>query len=196
MMFIEIYLPAGRFDTGTRTRIVERVATGLVPSGGAPEVVLDGARAMTQVVVHEPVAWQVGDSSAPPFVVRLTLPASVKPAEASGYYIPRITGLLAEFADDPGLLHREPHAWVRIVGLDEGAIGALGRPLSSTDLTRMITAGYRNSGGPAQDGVDPVCGMRVDPATATLTHEHAGRTYAFCAPVCREVFLEELAAAG
>jgi Cu+-exporting ATPase len=36
---------------------------------------------------------------------------------------------------------------------------------------------------------DPVCGMKVDPAGARGgSHEHAGRTYWFCNPRCRERF--------
>ncbi|MCW3065479.1 MAG: hypothetical protein JWN32_2651 [Solirubrobacterales bacterium] len=37
---------------------------------------------------------------------------------------------------------------------------------------------------------DPVCGMRVDRAKA-LTHEHGGRTYAFCSEHCRHAFAAE-----
>jgi Cu+-exporting ATPase len=36
---------------------------------------------------------------------------------------------------------------------------------------------------------DPVCGMKVDPATARGgSHEHAGKVYSFCNPRCRERF--------
>ena len=36
---------------------------------------------------------------------------------------------------------------------------------------------------------DPVCGMKVDPATAKGgSHAHAGKTYWFCNPRCRERF--------
>ena len=36
---------------------------------------------------------------------------------------------------------------------------------------------------------DPVCGMKVDPATARGgSHEHGGRTSWFCNPRCRERF--------
>jgi Cu+-exporting ATPase len=36
---------------------------------------------------------------------------------------------------------------------------------------------------------DPVCGMRVDPQTARGgSHAHAGHTYCFCSPKCREKF--------
>jgi Cu+-exporting ATPase len=35
---------------------------------------------------------------------------------------------------------------------------------------------------------DPVCGMTVDPATATATAEHAGTTYYFCCAGCAQKF--------
>jgi Cu+-exporting ATPase len=39
---------------------------------------------------------------------------------------------------------------------------------------------------------DPVCGMKVDPATARVgSHEHAGKTYWFCNPRCRERFVAD-----
>jgi Cu+-exporting ATPase len=36
--------------------------------------------------------------------------------------------------------------------------------------------------------IDPVCGMTVDTEKAAATHEHAGKTYYFCCPHCREKF--------
>jgi Cu+-exporting ATPase len=36
--------------------------------------------------------------------------------------------------------------------------------------------------------IDPVCGMTVDPAHAAATSTHAGRTYYFCNPRCRQRF--------
>jgi YHS domain-containing protein len=35
---------------------------------------------------------------------------------------------------------------------------------------------------------DPVCGMDVDPKTATLKSEYQGKTYYFCAPGCKRDF--------
>ena len=35
---------------------------------------------------------------------------------------------------------------------------------------------------------DPVCGMNVNPATAKLVHEHAGKNYYFCSASCLEKF--------
>jgi cobaltochelatase CobN len=42
--------------------------------------------------------------------------------------------------------------------------------------------------------LDPVCMMDVDPATAKWRAEYGGRTYAFCAPSCRRLFLADPAA--
>ncbi|MBZ5657688.1 MAG: cadmium-translocating P-type ATPase [Acidobacteriia bacterium] len=36
--------------------------------------------------------------------------------------------------------------------------------------------------------VDPVCGMKVDRATAKFSHDHGGRNYYFCCGGCREKF--------
>jgi YHS domain-containing protein/uncharacterized membrane protein YraQ (UPF0718 family) len=49
---------------------------------------------------------------------------------------------------------------------------------------------------PGEDdgAVDPVCGMTVDPATAAARAEHAGRTYYFCNPGCRDRFVADPAA--
>jgi len=38
---------------------------------------------------------------------------------------------------------------------------------------------------------DPVCGMTVDPATATQKVEYAGATYYFCSAGCRETFVPD-----
>ena len=42
---------------------------------------------------------------------------------------------------------------------------------------------------PAAAARDPVCGMAVDPGTATHRAEHAGRSYFFCSARCREKFI-------
>ena len=39
--------------------------------------------------------------------------------------------------------------------------------------------------------IDPVCGMTVDPHTATLKAGHGGRTYYFCSPGCRAKFIAD-----
>jgi Cu+-exporting ATPase len=37
---------------------------------------------------------------------------------------------------------------------------------------------------------DPVCGMMIDEKTAAGQSEYQGRTYYFCAPVCKRTFDE------
>ncbi len=41
---------------------------------------------------------------------------------------------------------------------------------------------------PTNETIDPVCKMKVDPATAEWRYEHAGQTYYFCARICYEKF--------
>src|SRR5262245_28850375 len=48
------------------------------------------------------------------------------------------------------------------------------------------------STGSSRTALDPVCGMRVDPATARGgALVHAGTEYAFCSPHCRAAFEAE-----
>lgn len=39
--------------------------------------------------------------------------------------------------------------------------------------------------------VDPVCGMDVEPGKAAATGEYGGKTYYFCAQMCKEKFDED-----
>lgn len=39
--------------------------------------------------------------------------------------------------------------------------------------------------------MDPVCHMEVDPGSAMWSSEHKGRTYHFCARVCKALFDED-----
>ncbi|MDJ0270780.1 MAG: YHS domain-containing protein [Aigarchaeota archaeon] len=40
----------------------------------------------------------------------------------------------------------------------------------------------------AEKAIDPVCGMKVDPATAKYKLEHGGKVYYFCAEGCKRKF--------
>jgi len=52
----------------------------------------------------------------------------------------------------------------------------------------LVTLGRRDQ---FPTEVDPVCGMRVDPARAAGRHQYRGRTYYFCNPRCRERFVAD-----
>ncbi len=43
----------------------------------------------------------------------------------------------------------------------------------------------------ASSVTDPVCGMKVNPATAKFTHAHAGTTYCFCSAGCQTKFIAD-----
>lgn len=196
MMTIEVLTRPGTLTATQREELGRRLLTELMSEESAPESVLDSARALTNVLLHEPSTW-VTNGAEPRYLVRLTVPGSWHTKGFSEHMIPRITSLVASVEDDPERLLREPHCQVQIVGLKEHAVGTLGRVTTSTDITRLMTEGYRSSGERPEaapgTAIDPVCGMTVDLATATITLEHGDTLYAFCAPVCKKVFTEELA---
>jgi Cu+-exporting ATPase len=57
------------------------------------------------------------------------------------------------------------------------------------------TAGHsccsEKSNGDSDKAIDPVCGMTVDPATATHRATHAGEDYVFCSAGCRTKFIAD-----
>ncbi len=59
------------------------------------------------------------------------------------------------------------------------------------DRTHTQSAGHSelhgNTSAASKRVTDPVCGMKVDPATA-LSHQHAGMQHYFCSEHCREKF--------
>lgn len=194
MMTIEVLVRNGATTAAQRAALGHALLTGLITEDGAPDAVIGKARALTNVLVHEPDVWVTADD-APRYLVRLVVPGSWHSKDFGAYMIPRITEVIAATEPDPGRLYREPHCQVQIIGLKEHALGTLGRVTTATDVTRLITDDYRAAGDEraAAPGtaIDPVCGMTVDLATATITLERDGRLYAFCAPVCKKVFTEE-----
>ena len=68
---------------------------------------------------------------------------------------------------------------------------SIGRAKPETDPVcgMKVDPGRAGGGSHEQPETDPVCGMKVDPATARGgSHQHAGKTYWFCNPRCRERF--------
>jgi YHS domain-containing protein len=54
---------------------------------------------------------------------------------------------------------------------------------SMAGLVRLVRIGAARS-----YALDPVCGMTVDTARATLTSDYRGNTVYFCAPGCKRAF--------
>jgi cobaltochelatase CobN len=67
------------------------------------------------------------------------------------------------------------------------------RYLTPADAAPAMTFGAEPAGD-SLDGLDPVCLMDVDLATAKHTAEHDGRTIGFCASSCKALFLADPAA--
>ncbi|MCP2316610.1 YHS domain-containing protein [Nocardia amikacinitolerans] len=196
MMTIELFVSAGVLDVERKQALAERILHALTTEDSAPDAVLNKARELTHVLVREPEVWATGGPAAPRYLVRLTVPGawSNNPHFAE-HVVPMITEAIAATEPDPERLTREPHCVVQIVGLREHGLATLGRTLTTTEITKLMTDDYRSSGETrrAPDGfvIDPVCGMTVELATADFTLTHNGIDYAFCAPVCRKVFAEE-----
>lgn len=200
MMFIELFVPRGSLSPERRRRVAERLVTEVMSEESAPPAVIEASLALSHVVVHEPDTWMVGGRSlepteAPRYLVRVSVPNAWR-KEMSEHVISRVTRVLAEADDDPHRLYREPHAWVHVVGVPEGSMGAFGHVMGSTDIVKMVTRPFREAevstaDPPPGTAIDPICGMSVTLAEATITLAHDGTEYAFCSAACRRVFSEE-----
>ncbi|WP_435590445.1 ATPase [Nocardia sp. bgisy118] len=195
-MTIELFVTVGVLDAERKHALAERILYALTTEDDAPDTVLDKARELTHVLVREPDVWATGGPAAPRYLVRLTVPGSwSNNPRFADHVVPMITEAIAATEPDPERLTREPHCVIQIVGLRERGLAALGRPLTGTEITELMTEDYRNSGetreAPEGFAIDPICGMTVELATAELTLTHNGTYYAFCAPTCRKLFTEE-----
>jgi YHS domain-containing protein len=198
-----VFVTGRALRTDEERELADRLLRALTTEESAPDVVLDAARELTHVLVRQPGTWVTGGppaDAAPRYLVRLTVPGAwSNDPRFAGHVVPLVTDAVAATEPDPTRLRREPHCVVQIVGLREQAMGMLGRPVASTEITRFMTRGFRDAGEvpDAPDGfaVDPVCGMRVERSTARFTLTHDGVDYAFCAPSCRKVFAEDNAVA-
>lgn len=198
MMTIELFVSDDTISAERSRELACRVRDSLTVGDSAPASVLARAQELTHVVVHRPQAWATGGPdliAKPRYLVRVTVPGTWIGNDFGEYVIPTLTSVISDFDGNPQRLQRDPHCVVQLIGLREGNFGTCGRVTSSSEVTRMITEEYRDSGDstaiPAGGGVDPVCGMTVDPATARFTLTHNGIDYVFCASVCRKVFAED-----
>ena len=208
MILIELFAPAGVLDQAQREEAGKRLIDALMATGDThAEAVMDSARALTQVLVHEPAAWITGDrpgtdpADPPRYLIRVTAPAAWR-KDMSGHAIERLTQALADTeaaaGRDPGRLRDQPHALVQVVGIAEGSLGMYGRPMGSLDLIRHMTAPHRDALAhlatddlPPGTVIDPVCGMTVDLGATDLTLEVDGTVHGFCNGQCRRIFADE-----
>jgi YHS domain-containing protein len=198
MMTIEVFATGRTLNADEERELADRILRALTFEEAAPDSVLDSAREFVHVLVGQPRTWATGGPApekAPRYLVRLTVPGSWSNKEFAGHVVPLITEAVAATEPDPTRLRREPHCVVQIVGLREHCLGTLGRATTSTEITRLMTRGFRDSGelpeAPEGAAIDPVCGMAVEWAGARFTLTHDGVDHAFCAPSCRKVYAED-----
>jgi YHS domain-containing protein len=208
MMVIELFAPAGALDRAQHQRLGKRLVDALMGTEDAhAEPVMDAARALTHVLIHEPAAWITGDrhpvdpADPPRYLVRVSAPAAWR-KELSAHAIERLTQALAETEAEAGRdrdrLHHEPHVLVHVVGITEGCLGLCGRPMGSLDLIQHMTAPHRDAiarmptdGLPPGTVIDPVCGMTVDLGSTDLILEVEDTVHGFCSGPCRRIFADE-----
>lgn len=208
MILIEVFAPAGVLDPARHQEVGKRLIDALMGSEDShAEAVMDSARHLTQVLIHEPAAWITGDrhpvdpADPPRYLIRVSAPAPWR-KEMSAYAIDRLTQALADTEEkagrDPNRLRDQPHALVHVVGIQEGSLGLYGRPMSSLDLIQHMTAPHRDTIAhlptdalPPGTVIDPVCGMTVDLNTTDLTLEVEGTLHGFCNGQCRRIFADE-----
>ncbi|GAA4973668.1 YHS domain-containing protein [Nonomuraea thailandensis] len=209
MLLIEVFVPKGALSEEERQSLGRRLIDTLMTEDDSHATeVLDAQRTLTQVLVHEPVTWVLGErppavpDDPPRYLVRVTVPASWR-KEMCEYAVDIVTGTLSETeraaGRDPERLRRRPHATVLVDGISEGGVGLHGKAMTSMDLTELVSRTYRDntarSPAPPQPAhgtlIDPICGMSVDLDDSTLTLVHQGALYGFCHGLCRRAFADE-----
>jgi len=177
-----------------------------------PTVHVVGSSPMTATLISlvETLGWSAAGHEAPElddigqrdFIVVAT----------QGHYDePALEAALATEAAYVGLVASEKRAssvkeWLRDRGLPDSALARLHAPagvdLGHTEHREIAVAvlaelvAFRASGAGAQvatvtaprTATDPVCGMSVDPRTASFVTEHGDVTYYFCAAGCQTAF--------
>jgi YHS domain-containing protein len=208
MLLIEVFVPKGALSEDERQALGRRLIDTLMVEDDSHAIeVIDAQRTITQVLVHEPATWVLGqrlaaDPADPPrYLVRITVPASWR-KEMSGPAVEIVTGVLAETeraaGRDPERVRSEPHAVILVDGISEGGIGIHGRAMGSLDLMELVSRQYRDNAAarpapnpPRGKLTDPVCGMSVDLDDSTLTLVHEGTLHGFCSGLCRRAFADE-----
>lgn len=201
MLFIELFAPKGALSEEQRRHLSERLVSEVVSAPGAQDALIERARASSQAVVHEPDAFTVGGrpvdpTEAPRYVVRVSVPAGHATDGMRAEVVARVTRVLSEVDEDPQRLYQEPHAWVHIVEVPDGNMGAFGRVVRLSDIHKMVVDPDSKvaEGSISADeltpgtAVDPICGMTVALTDTAITLEHDGTTDAFCSTACRDAF--------
>ncbi|MEU3269238.1 hypothetical protein ABZ639_00245 [Saccharomonospora sp. NPDC006951] len=208
MLLIEVFVPRGTLSEREQQVLAQRLIDGLMVEDDSHAIeIIEAQRLLTQVLVHEPSTWVLGDrpaadpASPPHYLVRVTVPASWR-KDVAEHTVRFVTSVLAETerdaGRDPERVVREPHAVILVDGVTEGGIGIHGRAMGTMDLTELVSRPYRDRTVETRDPepaehtvIDPICGMSVILDDNALTLVHEGIRYGFCHGLCRRAFADE-----
>lgn len=206
MMLMELFVPQGALTAEQRRRVSERLVAEVMSAERAPADLIARSRAMTYVMIHESEALVGGralDAGEPPrYLVRVSVPGAHTTDAMRAETVARVTRVLAEIDGDGQRLYDEPHAWVQLIEVPDGNMGAFGQVLRIGDIMQLAIKGTRPTGNgtPAEavpdTVIDPICGMTVALTPDALTLTLDGDTYAFCSPACRDLFAAQHGAAA
>lgn len=208
MTLFEIFVPRGVLTQDARRRLGERMVTEVLNTNGAPADLIDRARGLAHVIIHEPETWSVAgrpvSATDPRYVVRVTLPGGHLTGNTRAELVSRITMVVAAFDATPERVYAEPRVWVQIHEVPDGNLGAFGRIVPTADVIKMVVTPdwTPTDHGPQADAgtrpnevIDPICGMTVELNEHAITLEHDGIVYGFCATSCRDIFARQHALA-
>lgn len=203
MNLIELFASTGSLSKAQTQLLSERLVTGLINAEGAPVEIVQRARDMTWLVVHEPQTWTVGGQTvtatgAPRFLVRLTMPGGNLDDAMRSELVSRAIEVIAEVVGDPDRFYKEPLVWVQIIEVPDGNLGAFGRVMRTADILELVVHGELPERGADKDplvdrAIDPICGMTVSLTDDATVAEREGSWLAFCSTTCRDMFLAQRA---
>ncbi|HEX5503644.1 MAG TPA: hypothetical protein VFW96_13555 [Thermomicrobiales bacterium] len=205
MMLIELFAPRDALTAEQRRRVSARLVAEVMSAERAPADLIARSRAMTYVMIHESEALvggrPLGPTAPPHYVVRVSVPGAHTTDAMRAEVVARVTRVLAEVDGDGRRLYDEPHAWVQLIEVPDGNMGAFGQVLRIGDIMHLAIEGTRPAGDGAPAGaapetaIDPICGMTVALTADALTLTHDGATHAFCSTACRDLFAAQHGAA-
>lgn len=198
MNLVELFAPKDSLNEAQRQLLGELLVTEMISVEGAPAEMVERARHMTWLLIHQPETWTVGGrrvtaTDSPRFLVRVTMPGGDLDDAMRGELISRATRVISEVVGDPDRFYKEPLVWVQISEVPDGNLGVFGHVVRTKDILELVLHGKIPEQGAgiarsACSAVDPICGMTIPLTSEAIVVEQDGSEVAFCSTACRDMF--------